>query len=160
MGVDGEDGKGPRHFSVQGREEDNREAAATTEGRELVLPDVGGSNEVDRDSWDTDINPPEAEYGREIHCNATDSGHVRTGHPAARQTGVLAVVVTDGDILEGSAGEGGGSSGGTGNGVGFGFGVRGRTRRGRGRNRGGGVPGRERVQWSGVERSGAEWSRV
>ena len=76
---------------------------------------------------------------------------MRTGHPAARRTGVSAVVGTDGDILEGSAVEGGGNSGGTGNGGGSGFGARGRTGRVHGRNRGGGVSGSERVQWSGVE---------
>ena len=152
VGVNGADVEGPGQFPVQGREEDHGEAAAATEGRELVRPAVGGSNEGDRDGWDTDINPPEAEYGRAIHCDAADSGPVRTGHPAARRAVVLAVVGTDGDRIEGSAGEGGGgSSGGTGNGGGFRFGVRGRTGRGRGSNRGGGVPGSEQVQWSGAE---------
>ena len=69
---------------------------------------------------------------------------------AARRAGVSAVVGTYGDRPEGSAREGGGRSGGNGNGRGFG--VRGRAGGGRGRKRGGGgVPGSERVQWSGAE---------
>ena len=61
VGVDGKDGEVPGQFSVQGREEDHGEAAVATEVQELVLPAVGESNEGDRDGWDTDINPPEAE---------------------------------------------------------------------------------------------------
>ena len=72
---------------------------------------------------------------------------VRTGTESA-------VVGTDRDRLEGSAGEGGKSSGVTGNGGALGGGVRGRTRRVHGRNRGGGAPGSERVQWIWVERVG------
>ena len=117
----------------------------------MVLPAGGGSNEGDGDGWDSDVNPPEAEYDRAIYCNAADYGPVRTGQPAVRRAGILAVVGKDRDRTEGSAGEGSGSSGGTGNGGGFGFRVRRRTVRGRGRNRGGGVPGSERVQWSGAE---------
>ena len=64
------------------------------------------------------------------------------------------MVVTDGDRLEGSAGEGRNSSGGAGNRRGHGFGVRKHNGRGRGRNRGGEVPGSELFQWSGVERGG------
>ena len=123
------------------------------EGRELDIPTDGGNNEVDGNGGDTDLNSPEAEYGRAIHCNAADSGPMRAGHLAARRAGVSAVVGTYGDRPEGRAGEGGGSSGGNGNGSGFG--VRGRAGQGRGRKRIGGVPGSERVQWSEVERSGA-----
>ena len=46
------------------------------EGREMVLPFVGGSNEGDRYGSDTDINPPEAEYSRAIYSDADDSGPV------------------------------------------------------------------------------------
>ena len=97
MGADSEDGEGPGKFSVQGRAEDHREAAAAREGRDLVLTFVGGSNEVDRDGSDTDVNSPEAEYGCAIYCDSADSGPVRKGHPAARRAGSPAVVGTDGD---------------------------------------------------------------
>ena len=96
MGADSEDGEGPGLFSVQGRAEDHGEASAAREGRELVLPFVGGSNEGDRDSLDTDINPTEAEYGCAIYCDAADSVPVRKGHLAARRAGILAVVGIDG----------------------------------------------------------------
>ena len=97
MGTDSGDGEGPGQFSVQGRAEDHGEAAAAKEVRELVLPFVGGSNEGYRDGSDTDVNPPEAEYGRAIYCDAADSGPVRKGYPAARRAGSPAVVGTDGD---------------------------------------------------------------
>ena len=97
MGTDGEDRKGHGQFSVQGRAEDHGGAAAAREGRDLVLPFVGGSNEGGEDILDTDVNPPEAEYGRAIYCDAADSGPVLKSHPAARRAGSLAVVGTDGD---------------------------------------------------------------
>ena len=154
VGVDGADGEGPGQLPVQGCEEYHREAAVEKEGRELCIPADGGSNEGDGDDGDTDINSPEAEYSRAIHCDTADSGPVQTVHPTARRAGVSAVVGTYRDSLEGSAGEGGGRSGGTGNGGKSGGGVRGKTRGGRGRNRGGGVPGSKRVQWSRVEWGG------
>ena len=77
---------------------------------------------------------------------------MQTDHPAARRAGVSEAVVTDGDRTEGSVREGGGSSGGNRNGSRFG--VRGKSRRGCGRKKIGGVPGSERVHWSGVERGG------
>ena len=80
--------------------EDHGEAAAAREGREgwdLVLPFVGRSNEGGRDRLDTDVNPPEAEYGRSIYCDAADSRPVRKGHLAARRAGIPSVVGTDGD---------------------------------------------------------------
>ena len=45
MGADGEYGEGPGQFSVQGYVEDHGEEAAASEGQELVLPFVCGSNE-------------------------------------------------------------------------------------------------------------------
>ena len=74
MGSDREYGEGPGQFSVQGRAEDYGDADAAREGRELVLPLVGGSNEGDRGGADTDANPPEAEYGRKVYCDADNSG--------------------------------------------------------------------------------------
>ena len=88
VGVNGAYGEGPGQFTVQGGKEDHGEEAAAKEGRDLVLLAVGESNEGDRDVGDKDINYPEAEYGREIHCDAADSGPVRTGHPSARRVGV------------------------------------------------------------------------
>ena len=97
MGTDGEDGKGPGQFLVQGHAEDHGETDEAREGRDLVLPFVGWSDEGGNDRSDTDVNPPEAEYGRTIYCDAADSGPVQKGHSAARCAGILAVVVTDRD---------------------------------------------------------------
>ena len=36
----------------------------------MVIPITGGSDEGGRDRSDSDLNPPEAEYGRTIYCNA------------------------------------------------------------------------------------------
>ena len=143
------DGEGPGQFPFQGREEDHRETAAEKEGREMDIPAVGGNNEGEGNGGDKELNSVEAEYGRAIHCDAADYGPMRAGHPAARRAGVSTVLGTDGDIPVGSTREGGGNSGGNGNGSGFG--VRGRSGRGRGRKMRGGVPGSERVQWSGAE---------
>ena len=95
MGTAGEDGKGPGQFSVQGRMEDRGEAALAQEVRDLVLPSIGRSDEGGRDRSDTDVNPPEAEYGRATYCDAADSGPVQKGHSAARRAGSLEVVGTD-----------------------------------------------------------------
>ena len=118
---------------------------STKEGRDLVIPTPGRGTEGGRNGGDTDINYPEAEYGRAIYCDAADSGPMRTGHPAARSAGVLAVVGEGGDRPGGSAETGGSISGD------IGYGVIGGVVRGRGRRRGG-VPGSEGVQRSGVER--------
>ena len=77
--------------------EDHRESAEAQEGRDLVLPFVGGSDEGGRNRSDTDVNTLEAEYGRAIYCDAADSGPVQKGHSSARRAGSPAVVVTEGD---------------------------------------------------------------
>ena len=102
VGVNGADGEGPGKFPVQVSEEDPRETAVAKEGRDMDVPAVGRNNEGDRIGGDKDINSPEAECGRAIHCGAADSGPVRKGHPSARRAGVAAVVGTDWDIPEGS----------------------------------------------------------
>ena len=63
----------------------------------LILPVVGWSDEGGRDRLDSDVNPPEAEYGCAIYCDAADSGPVRKGHLTARQKSSPGVVGTDGD---------------------------------------------------------------
>ena len=73
------------------------------EGKELGIPTAGGGTEEGGNGGDTDINYPEAEYGRAIYCNAADSGPMRAGHPAARRTGISAVVGAGGDRPGGSA---------------------------------------------------------
>ena len=75
------------------------------------------------------------------------------------------MVGSDGHRLEVGQVEGGsagGSERGRAGDDGIGIGLRTRTHAGRdcGRHRGGGVPGRQRLQWSRVEWSGAEWSGV
>ena len=92
VGPHPEDGEGPGQFSVQGREEDHWEATTTKEGRELGIPTAGGGKEGSGNGGDTYIHHTEAEYGRRIYCDATDSGPMRAGHPAARSAGVLEVV--------------------------------------------------------------------
>ena len=111
--------EGPGHFPVHGCKEDRRETAAAKEGQDLDIPTAGSNNEGDGNDGDKEFNSLEAEHGRAIHWDAADSGPVRTGHPAARRAGDLAVVGTDGDKFEGSVREGGSSRGGTGNGNGF-----------------------------------------
>ena len=64
MGIDGEEGIGPGHFSVLGRAGALGEAAAARDRRDVVLLITGGSGEGGRDRSDSDVNPPEAEYGR------------------------------------------------------------------------------------------------
>ena len=97
MGTDGEDGKGPGQFSVQGCAEAHGEVAAAQERRDLVLPFAGRSDEGGRDCSDSDVNAPEAEYGRTIYCDAADSGTVQKGQPTAGRMGSQAVVGTDED---------------------------------------------------------------
>ena len=89
MVTDSKDGKGPGQFSVQGCAEDQGEAAAARERRYLLIRFVGGNDERGRGRSDSDVNPPEAEYGRAVYCNAADSGPVRKGQLTAGRTGIL-----------------------------------------------------------------------
>ena len=97
MGTDGEDGKGPGKFSVQGRAEAHEEATVALERKDLVLPFVGGRDEGGRYCSDLDVNPPDAEYSRAIYCNTADYGPVQKGQPTAGRMGSLSVVGTDRD---------------------------------------------------------------
>ena len=113
----------------------------------MDLPPPSGGYQGSGYSESTDIGPPETEYGRAIHCDATDSGTLRGGGAAGGDTGPSTMVGTTRDRLEagsGKGGKGGGSSG-----------TRGRncredddgdTRIGKG-NGGGGVTGGQWLQW-------------
>ena len=74
LGPNSKDGEGSGQFLVQGREEDHWEATAAKERRELGIPTAGGGNEGSGNGGDMDIHNMEAEYGRAIYCDATDSG--------------------------------------------------------------------------------------
>ena len=105
----------------------------------LPPPDGGYQGSGDRES--TDIGPPEAEYGRAIHCDADDSRTLRGGGAAGGDTGPTIMVGTTRYIPEAGAGTGrkGGGISGTG-GSNSREGNDGYTRIGKG-NGGGGVTG-------------------
>ena len=88
MGPHSEDVEGPGQLSVQGCEEAHWEAAAAEEIRELGLPASGGGTERSDTGGDTEFHNTEAENGRAIYCDATDSGPMQTVHSAARSAGV------------------------------------------------------------------------
>ena len=95
----------------------------------------------------TDIGPPEAEYGRAIHCDPADSRTLRGGGAVGGDTGPTTMVGTTRDRLEAGAGTGrkGGGISGTG-GSNCREGDDGYTRIGKG-NGGGGVTGGQWLQW-------------
>ena len=70
----------------------------------MDLPPPGGGYQGSGDRESTDIGPPETEYGRAIHCNATDSGTLRGGGAAGGDTGPTTMVGTTRDRLEAGAG--------------------------------------------------------
>ena len=123
----------------------------------MVLPVPGRGDEGGGDRADSDIDPPEAEHGRTIYCDAADSGPVQGGSKTAGGTDPKEMVGADGNRLEGGQGKGGSnvrrSGGGGGAGFdGLGLGVRGRHTRGdRVRHEGGGASGSSGVEWSGAE---------
>ena len=82
----------------------------------MGLPPPGGGSQGGGGREGQDIGPPETEYGRNIHCDSTDSGDLRGGGAAAGDTGPTAMVGAIGHRLE--AGEGKGGKGGSGSGTG------------------------------------------
>ena len=118
----------------------------------MGLPPPGGGYQGGGGRESQDIGPPETEYGRAIHCNATDSGNLRGDGAAEGDTGPTAMVGATRNRLEageGKGGKGGGNSG-----------TRGRTwggdedtRVGNG-NGGGGVTGGQWLQQGRMERGG------
>ena len=74
VGPDAEDGVSLGRLPGQGCKAPNREATSPREGWAVVLPISGGSNEGGGRRADQDVDPSEAEYGRAIYCDATNSG--------------------------------------------------------------------------------------
>ena len=54
----------------------------------MALPPPDGGSQGSGACESTDIGPPETEYGRAIHCDATDSGTLRGGGAAGGGTRV------------------------------------------------------------------------
>ena len=74
MGPHPKDGAGPGQFSTQGRAEDHWEATAETGGRYLGVPASGGGNGGSGFRGDQKVGHTEAEHGRGVYCDATNSG--------------------------------------------------------------------------------------
>ena len=73
MGIHPEDGEYPGHISIQGCEEDHREAVAAMNGWELGLPASSGCTVGSRARGDKEVGNKEVEHGRAIYCDATES---------------------------------------------------------------------------------------
>ena len=154
----------PGRIPGQGSEAFDRTTALPVEGRKVVLPLPGGGPKGGGGRESQDIGPPETEYGRAIYCDTTDSGAMQGGGAVAGDTCPTAVVGAVGNRLESGEGKGGsgsrtggskcGGDGDTGIGSGSGFGTSPHNGVDRGRHRGGGVPGSQWFQQSGVERGG------
>ena len=152
MGPHQDDGVCPGRLSGQGSTAIDRTNATPWEGRKVGLPPPGGGYQGGGGRESQDIGPPETEYGRAIHCDATDSGTMRGGGAAEGDTGPTAMVGATRDSLE--AGEGKGGKGGGNSGTrGSTCGGDGATRTGN-RNGGGGVTGGQWLQRGRMERGG------
>ena len=124
-------------------------------GWALDVPSSEGGHERGSFQGDSEGHHKEAEYGREIHCDATDSGPLLAGHSEAGGEGVTTVVGAGGDRPRDGKRKGGGDNNDRfGVGVGVGGGVRGGV--------GVGVGGNERIKWGkkikwrGVDQSGVK----
>ena len=76
MGSDEENGISPGRLPGQGCKAANRSATSTREVWAVVIPIPGGSTGGGGRREDQDVDPSEAEYGRALYCDATDSGPV------------------------------------------------------------------------------------
>ena len=162
MGPDKEDVVSPGRLPGQGCKAFNRETASPWEGWAVVLLVPGRGDEGGGGCEDPDVDPSEAKHGRAIYCDAAYSGPMRGVSETDGDTGPKEMVGADGDRLEGGQGKGGSKvrrrrgGGGRAGVYGLGLGAQSRHTRGdRRRHRGGSVPGIKRLQWSGVEQSGA-----
>ena len=74
LGPHQEDGGCPGRVPGQGSTAAEGTHATPWEGRKVAVPPPVGSYQGSGDSASADIGTPETEYGRAIHCDATDSG--------------------------------------------------------------------------------------
>ena len=74
MGADPTDRAGAVKFHAQGRAQDHRETAVERVGWEMVLFLFAGGHERVRVYRDPGIHHKEAEHGRAVHCDMTNSG--------------------------------------------------------------------------------------
>ena len=147
MGPHQEDGVCPGRLPGQGRTVIDRTNATPWEGQKVDLPPPGGGYQGGGDRESQDIGPPETEYGRAIHCDATDSGTLRGGGAAEGDTGPTGMVGATRYRLEDGKGKGGMSGGNSGTrGSTCREDVDGNTRIRKG-NGGGGVTGCQWLQW-------------
>ena len=73
MGPDPLDRAGPDHISAEGCATAYKEAAEEEGGGELGISSADGSNGGSELQRDRGLSNEEAEYGRGIYCNTTDS---------------------------------------------------------------------------------------
>ena len=146
MGTHPRDGAGPGYIPAQGCATDHREATKETWGQELGVPAIGRGNRGSGIREDQKVCHEEAEYGRAVYCDATNSGPLLVGHSADGREGVSEVVGSGRHQLGGGKEEG--DRGSNGLRVGVGLGIERRP------GRRGGVEGSEQVEWSGVEWGG------
>ena len=92
MGLNQKYGIRPGRLPGQGSAAADRTATLPGEGRRMFLPLPGGGSKGGGGCDGQDIGPPETEYGRAIYCDTTDSGALRGGGEAARDTSPTAVV--------------------------------------------------------------------
>ena len=74
VGPHSEDGAGPGQFPIQVRKEDHREASAATSRWEMRIPASDGGTGGIGVIRDKEVGHKEAEHGRALYCNATNSG--------------------------------------------------------------------------------------
>ena len=71
----------------QGDQIDYREAALGAPEQKFALPYIGGVYAGGMVWGGGDVCPEESEYGRAVHCNATDSGTLQGDFAEARDVG-------------------------------------------------------------------------
>ena len=74
MGNYPEDRAGPGELPTRGCAPDHRKTTTEKGGQALEISSSEGGHEIGRFRGDLEVHHKETEYGRAIHCDATDSG--------------------------------------------------------------------------------------